>query len=67
MKGGGHASDGVQLRTSEVVMHERCSDSESASDSYDDGEGVVWARSGVEAEDYIRRRGIWKHVIKGVG
>jgi len=21
----------------------------------------------VEAEDYIRRRGIWKHVIKGAG
>jgi len=52
---------------SEAVMHERCSDWESASDSDDDGEGVVWARSGVEVEDYIRRRGIWKHVIKGVG
>ena len=48
-------------------MHERCSDSESASDSDDDGKGVVWARSGVEAEDYIRRRGIWKHVTKAVG
>ena len=65
----GHPSDGnmVQLMRREEVMREGCSDSESASDSDDDGEGVVWARSGVQAEDYIRRRGIWKHVIKGVG
>ena len=38
--GGGHASDGVQLRTSEAVMHERCSDSESVSDLDDNGEGL---------------------------
>ena len=62
----GPPSNLVQLRTREEVMHEDCSNSESASNSNDDGEGVVWARSGVEAEDYIRRRGIWKHVIKGV-
>jgi len=63
----GHASYGVQLRTSEAVMHERCSDSQCVFDLDDDGEGVVWGRSGVKAEDYTRRRGIWKHVIKGVG
>ena len=40
----GPPSNLVQLRTREEVMHEGCSDSESASNSNDDGEGVVWAR-----------------------
>jgi len=37
-----HASDGnmVQLRTRDEVMHEGCSDSESASNSDNDGEGL---------------------------
>jgi len=56
----GHALDGnlVQLRAGEEAMQKDCSDSKSASDSDDDSEGVVWARSRVQAKDYIRRRGI---------
>ena len=40
-------------------------DSDSASESEQDEERVVWARSGVEAEAYLRRRSIRKNVIKG--
>ena len=42
-------------------------DSDSASESDEDEERVVWVRSGVEAEAYLRRRSIWKNVIKGKG
>jgi len=49
------------------VRIEDSSDSDSAFESEDDEEGVVWSRSGVQAEEYIRRRRIWKNVITGVG
>ena len=48
------------------IANEDSSHSKSGSYSDDDGEAVVWGRSGVEAKDYIRRRTIWKNVIKGV-
>jgi len=61
-------AEGTEARTvvREVEM-EDTSDSDSASESEDDEEGVVWARSGVQAEEYIRRRRIWKNAITGVG
>ena len=46
----------IRLTTANELTMEDCSNSESASDSNDDGEGRVWARSGVQAEDYIKRR-----------
>jgi len=49
------------------VRIEDSSDSDLASESEDDEEGAVWARSGVQAEEYIRRRRIWKNVITGEG
>jgi len=41
------------------------SDSESESHSDDDVEGVMWARSRVEAKDYMLMRKIWKNVVEG--
>ena len=57
----------MQLTSGNDIANEDSSHSESGSESDDDREVVVWARSGVEAEDYIKRRTIWKNVIKGVG
>ena len=67
--GSGHASQEgtVPVTVGGQVRIEDISDSDSASESEDDEEGVVWARLGVQAEDYIRRRRIWKNVITGVG
>jgi len=49
------------------VRIEDSSDSDSASESEDDEEGVVWVRSGVQKEEYIRRRRIWRNAITRVG
>jgi len=52
-------AEGTEARTVvRKVQIEDSSDSDSASESEDDEEGVVWARSGVQAEEYIRRRRI---------
>ena len=58
---------GMPCTSANDFADEGCSDSESGSEFDDNDEGVVWARSGVEAEDYIRRRTIWKNVIKVAG
>jgi len=50
-----------------VIPDDDFNDSDSASESDRDEERVLWARLGVEAEAYIRRRSIWKNVIKGKG
>lgn len=52
----------VQVTSGSDRGDEESSHSESGSESDDDREAVVWARSGVEAEDYIRRRIVWKNV-----
>jgi len=46
----------MRLTTRNETTIKDYKDSESASDSNDDGEGVVWARSKVQVEDYIKRR-----------
>jgi len=67
--GSGHASQEgtVPVTVGGQVQIEGSSDSDSASESEDDEEGVVWVRSGMQADDYIRMRRIWKNVIIGVG
>jgi len=49
-----------------VMPDDGFADLDSASESDQDKEKVVWARSGLEAEAYLRRRSIWKNVIKAV-
>jgi len=56
-----------QLAAGYDFGNEDSSNSELGFESSDDGETVVWARSGVGAKDYIRRRTIWKNVMKEVG
>jgi len=55
------------VRAGQKVVNNECSDLESTSDFEDNGEGVVWTRSGAQVGNYIRRRTIWKHVITEVG
>jgi len=50
-----------------VMTDDVFTDSDSTSESDEDEERVVWARSRVKAEAYLRRRSIWKNVIKGKG
>ena len=53
------------MEKGDAVTDDLDDDSHSASD--EDEDRMVWARSGVDAEAYIRRRPIWRNVIKGKG
>jgi len=69
VRGSGHACPEGTVAGTVVrqVRIEDSSDLDSAFESEDDEEGVVWVRSGVQAEEYIRRRRIWRNAITGVG
>ena len=45
----------VGLRAVNKEGNDGYNDSKFASNSGDDGEGLVWARSGVQADDYIQK------------
>ena len=49
------------------MLDDDFNDSDLTSESDGDEERIMWARLGMEVEAYIRRRLIWKNVVKGKG
>ena len=54
----GSGNEVVRVKEGNVPADDIGDDSDSASESDEDEDGVIWARFGLEAEAYIRRRSI---------